>query len=163
MSNQDKNFSLTAFLVGGILGASASLLFTPRSGKELRDDIKQQTDNYLKEVKLRRDTLISRSKSTGELLKRKAEDLMETIKNYANGKIEKPFFVIEKEIAGLKICHKCCPCFLFKYNGDTWNTDKWRRTLSCKWIWRTICFPNISEWEKEEAEKASIRKTYNII
>ncbi len=102
MSNRDKNFSLTAFLVGGILGASASLLFTPRSGKELRNDIKQQTDNYLKEVKDRRDILIGRSKSTGELLKRKAEDLMETIKNYANGKIEKPLSAIEKEIAGLR-------------------------------------------------------------
>ncbi len=102
MSNQNKNFSLTAFLVGGILGASASLLFTPRSGKELRTDIKRQTDNYLKEVKLRRETLINRSKSTGELLKRQAEDLMESIKNYANGKIEKPLAVIEKEIAGLR-------------------------------------------------------------
>jgi len=102
MSNQDKNFSLTAFLVGGILGASAALLLTPRSGKELRTDIKHQTDDYLKEVKLRRDTLINRSKSTGELLRKKAEDLMESIKNYANGKIEKPLTVFEKEIAGLR-------------------------------------------------------------
>jgi gas vesicle protein len=102
MSNHDKNFSLTAFLVGGILGASASLLFTPRSGKELREDIKRQTDNYLNEVKLRRDTLIQRSKTTADLLKRKAEDLTESIRNYANGKIEKPLSVIEKEIAGLK-------------------------------------------------------------
>ncbi len=102
MSNHDKNFSLTAFLVGGILGASASLLFTPRSGKELREDIKRQTDNYLNEVKLRRDTLIQRSKTTADLLKRKAEDLTESIINYANGKIEKPLSVIEKEIAGLK-------------------------------------------------------------
>ncbi len=102
MLNQDKNFSMTAFLIGGILGASASLLFTPRSGKELRADIRRQTDNYLKEVKLRRDVLINRSKSTGELLKRKAEDLMESIGNYANGKIEKPLSVIEKEINALR-------------------------------------------------------------
>ncbi len=102
MSNQNKHFSLTAFLVGGILGASASLLFTPRSGKELRTDIKHQTDEYLKEVRLRGDTLINRSKSTGELLRKKAEDLMESIRNYANGKIEKPLTVIEREIAGLR-------------------------------------------------------------
>ena len=102
MRNQDKNFSLTAFLIGGILGASASLLFTPQSGKELRTGIKRRADEYLKEAKLRRDTLINRSKSTGELLKKKAEDLMESIKNYANGRIEKPLSVIEKEIAGLR-------------------------------------------------------------
>ena len=102
MSNQDKSFSLTAFLVGGILGASASLLFTPRSGKEVRTDIKHRTDNYLNEVNLRRDILIQRSKTTGELLKRKAEELVDSIKNYANGKIEKPLSMFEKEIAGLR-------------------------------------------------------------
>ncbi len=102
MRNQDKNFSLAAFLVGGILGASASLLFTPKSGKELRTNIKSRTDEYMKEVKLRRDTLINRSKSTGEALKQKAEDLLESIINYSNGKIEKPLSLIEKEIAGLR-------------------------------------------------------------
>ncbi len=102
MADQNKNFNLTAFLVGGILGASASLLFTPRSGRELRTNIKHQAEIYLREAKLKADNLIKNSKSTGELLKTKAEDLMETVKQYAAGKMEKPFSVVEKEINGLR-------------------------------------------------------------
>jgi gas vesicle protein len=102
MPNHDRNFSIAAFLVGGILGASASLLFAPKSGSELKSNIKQKTDNYLNEARSKADNIISTSKSTGELLKRKAEDLMETVKQYAGGKTEKPLSVIEKEIAGLR-------------------------------------------------------------
>jgi gas vesicle protein len=102
MEDQERNFSLTAFLVGGILGASASLLFTPKSGRELRADIKRQADEYINDVKLKADKLIQDSKSTGERLKRKAEDLMESVKQYAKGKADKPMAVIEKEINGLK-------------------------------------------------------------
>ncbi len=102
MANHERNFSISAFLVGGILGASASLLFTPKSGSELRANIKEEAEDYLKEAKSRADNIISNSKSAGELLKRKAEDLMETVNQYASGKIEKPVSVIEKEIAGLK-------------------------------------------------------------
>ena len=102
MENQERNFSVTAFLIGSILGASASLLFAPQSGRELRTDIKRQADEYINNARLKADKLIRDSKSTGELLKRKAEDLMESVKQYAKGKVDKPLAVIEKEIAGLK-------------------------------------------------------------
>ena len=102
MSTNERNFSMAAFLVGGILGASASLLFTPSSGKEIRSDIKLRARNQLNEARSKADIIISNSKSAGELLKRKAEDLMETVKQYANGKTEKPLSVIENEIAGLR-------------------------------------------------------------
>ena len=102
MENNEDNFSITAFLVGSILGASASMLFAPKSGQEIRSDIRQQADDYIKDVKSRADELIKDSKSAGELLKRKAEDLIDTVKQYATGKINKPVSVIEKEIESLK-------------------------------------------------------------
>ena len=102
MDDNERNFSITAFLVGGILGASASLLFTSESGKDLRTNIKNQRDKYLKSVKTKADDLVRNSKTTGELLKRKAGDLMDTVKQYAAGKIDKPHSIIEKEIAALK-------------------------------------------------------------
>lgn len=102
MEDQERNFSLTAFLVGGILGASASLLFTPKSGSEIRAGIRSRIDDYLNDVKSRTDDLIQNSKSAGELLKRKAEDVMDTVKQYALGKANKPISAIEKEIAGLR-------------------------------------------------------------
>ncbi len=102
MADQRKKISVAAFVVGGILGASASLIFTPKSGEEIRGNLKAQADGYLQEVKSRMDKMINLSKSSAELLKRKAEDLLESVRLYANGKMEKPLSVIEKEIAGLK-------------------------------------------------------------
>ena len=102
MADHERNFSITAFMVGGILGASASLLFTPKSGRELRANIKEEAEDYLKEAKSKANYIISSSKSAGELLKRQAEDLMETVNQYASGKAVKPLSVIEQEIAGLR-------------------------------------------------------------
>ena len=41
----------TGLLIGGILGGVAGLLFAPKSGKELRADIKEKRDKSLKETK----------------------------------------------------------------------------------------------------------------
>jgi gas vesicle protein len=102
MEDHGRNFSITAFLVGGILGASASLLFAPKSGRELRANIKEEAEDYLKEAKSNADNIIRSSKSAGELLKRQAEDLMETVNQYTSGKAVKPLSIIEQEIAGLR-------------------------------------------------------------
>jgi gas vesicle protein len=39
------------FLIGGVLGASAGILFAPKSGKELRSDIKEKGNEVLKDAK----------------------------------------------------------------------------------------------------------------
>jgi gas vesicle protein len=39
------------FMVGSFLGAAAGFLFAPKSGKELRSDIKGRTDKALEETK----------------------------------------------------------------------------------------------------------------
>ena len=157
MSNQDKSFSLTAFLVGGILGASASLLFTPRSGKEVRTDIKHRTDNYLNEVNLRRDILIHRSKTTGELLKRKAEELVDSIKNYANGKIEKPLSMFEKEIAGLRSAINAARAS-YSSIPETHGTRVEETVNQFRVNTMMKCCRSISVWEREGIKKVSIRK-----
>lgn len=38
------------FLIGGIAGAVAALLYAPKSGKELRGDIRKKTDELSEEV-----------------------------------------------------------------------------------------------------------------
>jgi len=38
------------FLAGGTIGALVALLTTPKSGKELRGDIKQKSDEYIDEA-----------------------------------------------------------------------------------------------------------------
>jgi len=39
------------FLIGGVLGSLAGLFFAPKSGKELRSDIKEKGSEVLKETK----------------------------------------------------------------------------------------------------------------
>jgi gas vesicle protein len=47
--NSVKGF-LIGFLAGGTVGAIVALLTTPKSGKELRDDIKQKSEEYFDEA-----------------------------------------------------------------------------------------------------------------
>ena len=42
---------LRGFLIGGVLGAIAGLLFAPKSGKELRSELKQKGSEVLDEAK----------------------------------------------------------------------------------------------------------------
>ncbi len=102
MKNNPKNFSFTAFLVGGILGASAGLLFSPKIGKEMRGTIKSKSDDLLKNARKNTNDIINNSRTSAGLIIRNMEDRMDTIRQYIKDKIDKPFSVIEREIAGIK-------------------------------------------------------------
>lgn len=100
--SEERNFSLTAFIVGGFLGASAVLLYNPKSGKDIRREIKMKTGDYLNKTRIQTNDFIRNSKSSAELLKRKAEDVMDTVQQYARGKLNKSVSEIEKEISALR-------------------------------------------------------------
>ena len=102
MKYHQKNFSFTAFMVGGILGATAGLLFSTKSGKEMRGTIKLKSDGLLKNARKNTNDLISNSRTSAGLVIRNMEDRMDTIRQYIKDKIDKPFSIIEKEIAGIK-------------------------------------------------------------
>ncbi len=47
---QENNFGkglMLGFLAGGAIGAAFALLYAPKSGKELREEIKSKSDVYL--------------------------------------------------------------------------------------------------------------------
>ncbi len=89
---------LVGFLAGGIVGAVLALLYAPKSGKELRDDIKVKTDGYLDEAdkyiadakvkakdlinegKRKSDKLISDAKAKSDELLRDAEKVFNDAK-----------------------------------------------------------------------------------
>jgi gas vesicle protein len=48
--NQRGHF-FVGFLIGSVLGALASIFFAPKSGKELRSDIKEKGSEVLKDAK----------------------------------------------------------------------------------------------------------------
>lgn len=76
------------FLVGGIAGALAALLYAPKSGKELRGDIRKRTDeltgevgDYLRSAGSKTTEMVNRGKHRSEELvastREKAEHLMD--------------------------------------------------------------------------------------
>ena len=48
--NQQGHFFM-GFLIGGVLGALAGILLAPKSGKDLRSDIKENGSKVLKDAK----------------------------------------------------------------------------------------------------------------
>jgi gas vesicle protein len=66
---------LIGFLTGGIVGAAVALLYAPKSGKELRSDIKTKADEYLSDAEKHLETakekaidIVNDGKTKGELL-----------------------------------------------------------------------------------------------
>ncbi|QQS37651.1 MAG: YtxH domain-containing protein [Ignavibacteriales bacterium] len=120
---QDNNLKkglLIGFLAGGAIGAILALLYAPKSGKELRNDIRAKTDDYLDdaerfiaEAKVKASELINEGKrkseklivdaktKSGELLK-DAEKIFSDAKTKASSTIHHGKEIIEDEGTRLK-------------------------------------------------------------
>ncbi len=75
---------LIGFFTGGLIGAALALLYAPKSGKELREDLRQSTDKILEDAEHYLDT--AKKKAT-ELIndgKEKSETLIAEAKTKAN-------------------------------------------------------------------------------
>ncbi|MBZ0201230.1 MAG: YtxH domain-containing protein [Ignavibacteriaceae bacterium] len=100
-----KNKFLTGILLlaaGGAVGAIAALLNAPKSGKELRSDIKRDIDTSFNKAKAAGEKLIQNAKVTADEVLVKADQIMSLTKNYASGNYEGPFEKLKGEINGLK-------------------------------------------------------------
>jgi len=111
---------LIGFLAGGIVGAIAALLYAPKSGKELRQDIKNKTDGYLddaerfvadardkardliNEGKKKSDKLISEAKTKSEELLRDAEKVFNDAKAKSSNIISSGKETLDAESGRLK-------------------------------------------------------------
>ncbi|HUX93604.1 MAG TPA: YtxH domain-containing protein [Ignavibacteriaceae bacterium] len=118
-----KNF-LIGFIAGGAIGAIFALLYAPKSGKELRGDIKSKTDSlmddaneYINEAKdkakdlindgrKKSDKLISEAKVKSEELLKDAEKIFNDAKAKANTVLSVGKETIEKETDNLKSAFK---------------------------------------------------------
>ncbi len=114
-----KNF-LIGFVAGGAIGAIFALLYAPKSGKELRGDIKSKTDSLLEDAdrymadakdkakdlindgKKKSEKLISDAKVKSEELLKDAEKIFNDAKVKANVVINTGKETIEKESENLK-------------------------------------------------------------
>lgn len=111
MSNDNNggNSFLIGLIAGGALGAIIGLLYAPKSGKELRDEIKAKSseylddaDKYLNDAKVKAKDLINEGKKKSEELivdaKSKSEVLLkEAQKIFDEAKIKTSKTVSEKK------------------------------------------------------------------
>jgi gas vesicle protein len=79
--NQQDHFFM-GFLIGGALGALAGIFFAPKSGKELRSDIKEKGSEVLKDGKEIYADASTRAKEIIEEAKHQAEELKKEADRY---------------------------------------------------------------------------------
>lgn len=103
--SRDSNLSkglLIGFLTGGIVGAAVALLYAPKSGKELRGDIKAKAEEYLTDAethlevakekavemindgKKKSERLITEAKTKADELLKDAEKIFDQAKQKTN-------------------------------------------------------------------------------
>jgi gas vesicle protein len=95
--SKDSGFGLgsifAAFLAGGILGAGAAFLLTPKTGKETREAVKQKaqeleekTKELREEIGKKTEELIDQGKETLREMKEKLDEAVVSIKETIAGK-----------------------------------------------------------------------------
>lgn len=103
MSNYNKqSLSFTSFLIGGIIGGIAALLFVPKTGKSFRNEIKNKFDEYLNDIKKRSGKLIKNAKESAGSYVNKGEEILNLSRKFAEGKYKDSADVIEKEVSRLR-------------------------------------------------------------
>lgn len=113
------------FILGAGIGAGLALLFAPKKGSELREDLKKKLDELLKKAKdvdlkevseefttkienlkselkeLDKEKVLSIAKEKGELLKNKAEELLDLAKEKGTPVLESMAKDIKKSTASV--------------------------------------------------------------
>ncbi|HSH26009.1 MAG TPA: YtxH domain-containing protein [Massilibacterium sp.] len=78
MANDSKNFVLGA-LIGSVVGAAVALLFAPKSGKDLREDVSTQVDNIKEKSIEIANTAKEKTTNIAQTAKEKSSDLKEYV------------------------------------------------------------------------------------
>ena len=97
------------FLAGSAIGAALALLYAPKSGKELRadlkekaDDILEDADGYLQAAKSKASTIMSEARKRSDQLvsdaQKKAQTLIEDADKVLSGARQKTASVVEEGV-----------------------------------------------------------------
>lgn len=122
--NQSGSSVFLGFLAGGAIGAILALLYAPKTGRELRNDIKSRTDEYLDEAdkyiaearnrakvlinegKKKSEKIINDAKEKSDAILKDAEKIFNDAKEKASGNLDQGKNIIEKETDNLKNAFK---------------------------------------------------------
>jgi gas vesicle protein len=125
MSNDNSNKGLlVGFLAGGVIGAIVALLYAPKTGRELRENLMNKSDEYYDDVekyfseardkakelindgKRKSEKLISEAKVKSEELLKDAERIFKDAKSKTEGYVTKGKDTLDQETAKLKTAVK---------------------------------------------------------
>ncbi len=97
-----KKLSLSAILISGAVGGALALLFAPKTGKELRKDVKNGIDEYSHKTAILKNKVISDAKNKSDGILKRAENILTKARSYTSGTYQNSLSKIEREINGLK-------------------------------------------------------------
>jgi gas vesicle protein len=83
-NNDSKKFSMLTFLIGGLIGVAAGLLYAPKSGRETREDLGQLKNKVVDKA----GEVIDSARESGSKLYDKGYERFADLKDRFNEKFE---------------------------------------------------------------------------
>lgn len=102
MENKNTSKVAAAFLLGAVVGGVIALLYAPQSGKETREDISDEINNYIKKAGETKNKLIDKAKNFSNDMISHTEKVYSDVRNFKEGKYSGTAEKIEKEISRLR-------------------------------------------------------------
>ncbi|MGE5364213.1 MAG: YtxH domain-containing protein [Bacteroidota bacterium] len=85
-SKRKKEALIRGLIIGGTVGSIFTLLFTPKSGHDVRGDIKDGVDKSIDAARRQGEKLAAEAKTAANDITTKANQLLKLTKDYASGK-----------------------------------------------------------------------------
>lgn len=146
--SDNKNDSFIKILVGTLIGGLAGILFAPKTGEHLRQDLSEDLDEYLKKVKTARDNFINETEKTAEEIRSKADQISAFIDKYGEDAVQESIEKVEAEINAFKSAIKAA---MESYKKSK-NTMKDSQKVADD-IYVDFVNENTSEYEDESLPK----------
>lgn len=94
---------LLGALIGGVIGSTVAFLFAPRKGKEVRENIKGNFDDFINKTKDKGKQLFKQSLDMVDDIVKKSDELRALIDKYKEGAYTEAIEKIESEIKRLRL------------------------------------------------------------
>ena len=102
MSHNSRLSFFTNFLTGTIVGGIAGFLFAPKTGQQLREDLKDDLELYLKRVKEAGYKIIEDAQKTADQMVEKANQLIALMDKYIGEDFKESLDKFDREITSVK-------------------------------------------------------------
>ncbi|MFZ0456612.1 MAG: YtxH domain-containing protein [Ignavibacteriaceae bacterium] len=102
MNHNSRLGFFVSFLTGTIVGGVAGFLFAPKTGQQLREDLKEDLDSYIKKVKDAGNKIVEDAQNTANQMVGKANQLIALLDKYIGEDFKDSLDKIENEISIVK-------------------------------------------------------------